>query len=75
MSQHDVGAGSGRDDPMVPLAPFLSTEASENSSVLVVTPHYGGHVGFVSGEGDLGRFRAEAIVMRFCYALSSPLES
>jgi predicted alpha/beta-fold hydrolase len=64
-----------RDDPMVPLAPFLSTEASENSNVLVVTPHHGGHVGFVSGNGKLGRSWAEAIVVRFCRALSSPLES
>jgi predicted alpha/beta-fold hydrolase len=61
-----------RDDPLVPLASFLSTEASENPNVLVVTPQHGGHVGFVSGEGKLGRFWAEAIVARFCHALSSP---
>jgi predicted alpha/beta-fold hydrolase len=64
-----------RDDPLVPLASFLSTEASENPNVLVVTPQHGGHVGFVSGEGKLGRFWAEAIVARFCHALSGPPES
>jgi predicted alpha/beta-fold hydrolase len=60
-----------RDDPLVPLAPSLSTEASENPNVLVVTPHRGGHVGFVSGEGKRERFWAEAIVVNFCRALSS----
>ena len=64
-----------RDDPLVPLAHFLRSEANENPNVLVVTPHHGGHVGFVSGEGKLGRFWAEAIVARFCHALSSPLLS
>jgi predicted alpha/beta-fold hydrolase len=64
-----------RDDPLMPLAPFLSKEASENPNALVVTPHRGGHIGFVSGEGKLGRFWAEAIVVMFCKALASPLES
>ena len=64
-----------RDDPLVPPGPFLRPEASKNQDVLVVTPHHGGHVGFVSGEGKAGRFWAEAIVAKFCHALSSPLES
>jgi predicted alpha/beta-fold hydrolase len=64
-----------RDDPLVPLAPSLSTEVSANPNVLVVTPNRGGHVGFVSGEGKLGRFWAEAIVVKFCDALSSLPES
>jgi len=64
-----------RDDPLVPSAPSLSKEASENPNVLVVTPHRGGHVGFVSGEGKLERFWAEATIVKFCHALSSPLES
>ncbi len=55
-----------RDDPVVPLAPSLSTETSANPNVLVVTPHRGGHVGFVSREGKLGRFWAEATVVKFC---------
>ena len=64
-----------RDDPLVPAAPFLRPEASENPNVLVVTPDHGGHVGFVSGEGKAGRFWAEAIVAKFCHSLSSPLLS
>ena len=64
-----------QDDPLVPAAPFLRPEASENPSVLVVTPDHGGHVGFVSGEGKAGRFWAEAIVAKFCQALSSPQPS
>lgn len=55
-----------RDDPVVPLAPSLSTEASANPNVLVVTPHRGGHVGFVSCEGKLGRFWAEETVVKVC---------
>ena len=62
-----------RDDPLVPLAPFLRPEARDNPNVLVVTPRHGGHVGFVSGEGNPWRFWAEAIVAKFCQALSSPL--
>jgi predicted alpha/beta-fold hydrolase len=62
-----------RDDPLVPLAPFLRTEARENPNVLMVTPHHGGHVGFVSGEGKAGRFWAESIVVKFCHALLGAL--
>jgi predicted alpha/beta-fold hydrolase len=64
-----------RDDPLVPLAPSLRSEASENPNVLVVTPYRGGHVGFVSGQGKLGRFWAEAFVVNFCHAVSSLPES
>lgn len=56
-----------RDDPVVPLAPSLSTEVSANPNVLVVTPHRGGHVGFVSCEGKLGRFWAEETVVKVCW--------
>jgi predicted alpha/beta-fold hydrolase len=62
-----------QDDPLVPLAPFLRPEAHENPSVMVVTPHQGGHVGFVSSEGKGRRFWAEGVISEFCHALSSPL--
>ena len=64
-----------QDDPLVPLAPFLRPEASDNPNVLLAIPPHGGHVGFVSGEGKVGRFWAEGIIAEFCNALLGPLAS
>lgn len=64
-----------RDDPLVPLGPFLRPETHGNPDVVVTTPPHGGHVGFVSGEGKGERFWAEWVITQFCRALSSPSAS
>ena len=55
-----------KDDPIIPFAQIERAEVTSNSNVIVVTPEQGGHVGFISanGEGE-ERFWAEATAVRF----------
>jgi predicted alpha/beta-fold hydrolase len=65
-----------RDDPLVPLAPFLRPEACDNPNVLLVLLAmltHGGHVGFIWGEGKAKRFSAEGIIAAFFPTLLGPL--
>jgi len=60
-----------RDDPFVPFDAFRRPSLSSNSSVILLAPEHGGHVGFLSDDdttaadgGD--RFWAENRVVEFC---------
>jgi predicted alpha/beta-fold hydrolase len=55
-----------KDDPLIPFAPLRRTEVIANPNVTVLAPDQGGHVGFISanGEGE-ERFWAEATTIRF----------
>ncbi|HKQ04011.1 MAG TPA: alpha/beta fold hydrolase [Blastocatellia bacterium] len=57
---------SAKDDPFIPFAPFERPEVTANPNVALIAPAHGGHVGFVSanGEGE-GRFWAEATIVNF----------
>ena len=57
---------SAKDDPFIPFAPFERPEVTANPNVRLIAPTHGGHVGFVSanGEGE-GRFWAEATIVNF----------
>ncbi|HKP11397.1 MAG TPA: alpha/beta fold hydrolase, partial [Blastocatellia bacterium] len=60
-----------KDDPFIPFAPFEREEVAANPNVALVAPDHGGHVGFVSanGEGE-GRFWAEAMIVEFARLIS-----
>jgi len=60
-----------KDDPIIPFAQIKRTEVTSNPNVIVIAPEQGGHVGFISanGEGDQ-RFWAETTVVRFIEMIS-----
>ena len=58
------------DDPLVPFAPLRQAETSANPSVVAATPRSGGHVAFVSSEGQR-RFWAEERLADLCHGLSN----
>jgi predicted alpha/beta-fold hydrolase len=61
-----------KDDPIIPFAQFQQPEVTSNENIAVLAPDQGGHVGFISanGEGE-ARFWAEATVMRFTESINS----
>lgn len=61
-----------KDDPFIPFAQFERAEVIANPNVMVLASGQGGHVGFISanGEGE-ERFWAEATSVRFIELMSS----
>ncbi len=60
-----------RDDPFVPFDAFRHPSLSSNSSVILLAPERGGHVGFLSDDATTAadggsRFWAENRVVEFC---------
>jgi len=55
-----------KDDPFIPFVSFERLEVMNNSNVTVLATDHGGHVGFISanGEGE-SRFWAEAMLVKF----------
>lgn len=62
-----------QDDPFIPFAAFRQIAAAANSSVILLAPKHGGHVGFVadSGANVDSRFWAENRIIEFCSLLKS----
>jgi predicted alpha/beta-fold hydrolase len=60
---------AAKDDPMVPVASVLQPPVTENPSITLVTPDYGGHCGFVSRHRT-ERFWAEARVVEWSAGLA-----
>jgi len=56
------------DDPFIPFAPLEDPLVTENKYILLLGPHHGGHVAFISAhrEVDNDRFWAENRVVEFC---------
>ena len=56
------------DDPFIPFAPLLDPLVANNLYLLLLGPHHGGHVAFISAgrENDSDRFWAENRVVEFC---------
>lgn len=63
---------AAKDDPMVPIASVAQPPVTQNPSITLVMPDYGGHCGFVSRFRQ-ERFWAEARVAEWCAALARPL--
>lgn len=61
-----------KDDPVIPYAQFERSEVTANPHVTLLAPDQGGHVGFISanGEGE-DRFWAEATAIRFAEMIST----
>ena len=57
-----------QNDPLVPFAPLQRAEVSANPSVVAATPRSGGHVAFVSADGER-RFWAEERLADLCRLL------
>ena len=55
-----------RDDPLVPFGPLQRSEVSGNPNVVMATPPRGGHVAFVSADGE-ERFWAEERIAELCH--------
>jgi hypothetical protein len=60
-----------QDDPFVPFAPLRDPSIAENPYVLLLAPERGGHVAFISANGnDEDRFWAENRLVDFCRTVS-----
>jgi uncharacterized protein len=60
-----------KDDPFIPSAQFEREEVTGNPNVALLAPAHGGHVGFISAEGEgEGRFWAEAMIVEFARLLN-----
>jgi len=61
-----------KDDPFIPFSQMERPEVASNSNISVLAPDQGGHVGFVSanGEGE-SRFWAESTAVRFVELISA----
>jgi|ERR1041384_537487 predicted alpha/beta-fold hydrolase len=56
-----------QDDPFIPFASFRDPRLTTNPFVVLLTPQYGGHVGFVAAKSTQeDRFWAENRVVEFC---------
>ncbi len=58
-----------QDDPLVPFASLRRAGISANPNIVAATPPHGGHVAFISAEGE-ERFWAERRLADFCRRLS-----
>ncbi|HSB12268.1 MAG TPA: alpha/beta fold hydrolase, partial [Blastocatellia bacterium] len=60
-----------KDDPFIPFSQIEQPEVASNPNISVLAPDQGGHVGFISanGEGE-SRFWAESTVVRFVELIS-----
>ena len=55
-----------KDDPFIPFAQFERQEVIGNPNVTLIAPDHGGHVGFISADGEgESRFWAETMVVEF----------
>jgi uncharacterized protein len=55
-----------KDDPFIPFAQFEREEVTGNSNVALIAPDHGGHVGFISADGEgENRFWAETMIVEF----------
>ena len=55
-----------KDDPFIPFSQFERPEVTANPNVALLAPSHGGHVGFISANGDGDkRFWAEVMVVEF----------
>jgi predicted alpha/beta-fold hydrolase len=55
-----------RDDPLVPFGPLQRSEVSGSPNIVMATPPRGGHVAFVSADGE-ERFRVEERIAELCH--------
>lgn len=60
-----------KDDPFIPYAQIEQRPVAENRNIAVLAPDQGGHVGFISAEGEgEARFWAEATAISFAKLIS-----
>jgi predicted alpha/beta-fold hydrolase len=57
---------AAKDDPFVPFAPFEKAAIRSNPNIALVATENGGHCAFISSEGGLERFWAEARIVEYC---------
>jgi len=59
---------AAQDDPVVPFSVFQNGAVRSNPNITLLTPKYGGHCAFISGESGDERFWSEARIVEFCKA-------
>ncbi len=62
---------TAQDDPFVPFTPFQDSALQANPNITLLAPPYGGHCAFISQDGGLDRFWAEARIIEYCLNKSS----
>jgi uncharacterized protein len=64
---------TSKDDPFVPYRPFQNPAITGNPNITLIATERGGHCAFISREGGVERFWAEARIAEYCRNMSRVL--